>query len=92
MRLLVATLLLLAACGTTRDQAVRHTLLAAVIERAGVPESNIEVQHIAYPGPATATAVVIVQEQGARAARQAYRATLLHRDGHWELRDLQPEP
>ena len=92
MRTLAVMILLLAACGTTRDQAVRHALLAEVIERAGVPESNIEVQHIAYPDSATATAVVVVQEQGARAARQSYRATLIHRDGHWQLRDLQPEP
>jgi hypothetical protein len=92
MRFLLVTFILLAACAPASDQAIRHTVVAELIERLDVPESNIEIRQILHPDAGSATARVVVQGLGARGGFEYYQATLSRTGQRWQFRALQREP
>lgn len=92
MRMILAVLVLLVGCVPASDQAIRHTVVAEVIERLNVPESNIEIRRILHPDPDSASARVVVQGLGARGGFEYYEATLARAGRRWQFQSLRREP
>jgi hypothetical protein len=52
---LAALVAVLASCGSSQEQAVRHLVIAELIQREGVPETRVQIVEVRFDGDQRAT-------------------------------------
>lgn len=83
--------LVLTSCARNEEQAIRHVVLAELIQREHLPESHIEVQSVRFVTGQRATVTAKVLGQGGRADTwRTVRCTLERDAGRWTVREISP--
>lgn len=84
--LLVATALLLSSCGDADEQAIRHLVVAELIQRENVPESFVEIQSVTLLDSSDSVVHAKVLEHGGRAGQWNAMECCLRKSGErWSI-------
>jgi ribosomal protein L36 len=92
-RLIAAALFIaaLSACGPSNTEAIRHVVLAEIIQRQKVPGSHIDIASINFHGESEATVEVrILPERSQGVERTRLECKVVRRAGRWRVESVQP--
>jgi len=74
-------------CGNRDSEAVRHIVTAELIQREGIPDSQISVVSVHFPSDGTATVEAIILQSATKAAtpERKVQCRLERKEGRWNL-------